>query len=82
MAGGARLEAANLDLGLCAEDRVFEIDGQVEAQIVAALLPRLALLPAAHVEHLAEQVAEDVAKVHGCPRTRQIRPVLRPLTPA
>ena len=40
-----------------------KLDREIEAQIVAATLPRTSLLRSAHVEHLAEQVAEDVAQV-------------------
>ncbi len=65
MTGRARLEAPNLDLRFLAEDRIFKFDGQIEAQIFAAPLPGLPLLAAAHVEHLAEQIAEDVAQVDG-----------------
>ncbi len=40
----------------------MEVDGEVVAQVIAAHLPGGALL-AAHVEHFAEQIAEDVAQV-------------------
>ena len=60
----AGLHAADRDLLLLAEDRLFELQRQVVAQIASALHARsLAAATAAHVEHLAEQVAEDVAQV-------------------
>ncbi len=66
MAGFAGFKPANLDLGFGAEEGVFKVDAQVEAQVVATLLPRGALLTAspAHIEHLSEQIAEDVADIH------------------
>ena len=63
VAGAAGLEAADLDLGLDAEDGGLEVDGQVEAQVVAALLAVGAMRIAAHRKHLAEQIAEDVANI-------------------
>ena len=59
-----RVAAADFDLGFGAEDGGLEVDGQIEAQVVAALLAAGALLLAAHVEHFAEEVAEEVADVH------------------
>ena len=63
MTGVATFEAANLDLGLGSKNCVFKLDREIVAQIVAANLPRTSLLSSTHVEHLAEQVAEDVAQV-------------------
>src|SRR5579872_4062857 len=65
----ATLETTNLDLSLLAEDCIFKLDRQIEPQIFSAPLTALSLLAAAHVEHLAEQVAEDVAQVHCARKT-------------
>ena len=59
----AGFAAAQLDLGLGAEDRGFKVHRQVEAEIVAALLTAGTALLAAHIEHFAEKVAEEVADV-------------------
>src|ERR1035437_5121581 len=64
IANAAGLEAANLHFGLRPEHGGIELNRQVETQIVSALLARAALGGAAHVKHLAEQVAEDVADVY------------------
>ena len=58
----ARLLPADADLLLHAEDRLFKLQRQVVAQVAPALHPR-SPPRAAHVEHLAEQIAEDVAQV-------------------
>jgi NAD/NADP transhydrogenase alpha subunit len=55
---------AQFDLGLGAEDGVLKLDGQIKAQVVAALLACSALRTSAHIEHFTEQIAEDVADVH------------------
>src|SRR5208282_2023180 len=63
----ACLEAADLHLSLGAKNRGFKVDGQVEAQIVAALLapgPRSPARSAAHRKHFAKQIAKDIAKIH------------------
>src|SRR5580658_6330911 len=56
---------ANPHFLLRTKDDLFKFDGQIETQIVAALLARARSRSAAHVEHLAEEVAEDVAEIHG-----------------
>src|SRR6185437_4873473 len=63
LAVGAGFKPANFDLGLGAEDSVFEVDGQVEAKVISPLLARGALGSAAHVEHFAEEIAENVTKI-------------------
>jgi hypothetical protein len=59
----ASFKPADSDFFLGPEDRRFEIDRQVIAQIITAMLPRAPLLPAGCVEHLAEQVTKNIAKV-------------------
>ena len=58
----AHFRAADLDLPLLAEHRLFELQLHVVLQVAATLRARRAAL-SAHVEHLAEQVAEDVAQI-------------------
>src|SRR5580658_1898638 len=57
----------DLDFLIDAEDCVFKFNDQVESKVVASLLARMAataLARPAHSEHLAEQVAKDVADVY------------------
>ncbi len=68
---GADLRAAELDLYLLAEDRLFELELEIVAN-VAATLPASIATPAAHVEHLAEEVAEDIAHI-GVGKTLEAR---------
>src|SRR5208283_1384401 len=70
----ARLQPPDLDLLLHPEGRLFELQRHVVAQIAPALCPRgppSAAAAAAHVEHLPEQVAEDVSQVALEPRARK-----------
>jgi hypothetical protein len=60
---GAGLGAADGDLALYAEDGLFKARAHVVLQVAAALLAGGAAVAAAHVEHLAEEIAEDVAEV-------------------
>jgi len=82
--GDAGFKTANLDFSLCSEKSSLEVYGQIEAQIVAALLPRAALLASAGVEHFAKQIAEDIANIDAASkRTSAIDPAwpLRPACP-
>ena len=61
----ADVHALDGDGRLLAEDRLLEIDGQVIADIAAALRTRdTSRTTARDVEHLSEKVAEDIAQVH------------------
>ena len=62
LAYGAVFHAANFNFALLAEDGFFKREGQLILQIATALGTRGATA-AAHVEHLSEQIAEDVAQV-------------------
>ncbi len=54
---------ADRDLALDAEDSLFELELHVVLEVTAALLARWSTAAAAHVEHLAKKIAEDVSKV-------------------
>ena len=62
---------------LLAEDRLFELERQVVANVAAALCTRGRRAIAAHVEHLSEKVAEDVAQVRSRRESRQTAPPRR-----
>src|SRR5260370_14033590 len=60
----ARLHPPDRDLLLLAEDRLLELQRQVIPQIASTLTARSpAAAVAAHIEHLAEKIAEDIPQV-------------------
>src|ERR1700722_15229437 len=59
---GANFSAADLYIRLFSEDSFFKLDGEIVANVAAALLaPTTAA--AADVEHLAEEVPEDITHI-------------------
>src|SRR5882757_2407843 len=61
---GAHLSAADLDFCLLAESSFFKLQREIVANVAAALYPSIATV-AAHVEHLPEEVSEDISHVSG-----------------
>ena len=55
--------AADFDFSFDAEDRLFELELHIELQVSTSLLTRGAAVAPSHIEHLAEEVAEDVVEV-------------------
>ena len=68
---GAELRPAELDFYLLAENRLFELELQIVANVAATLPAAVATSPS-HVEHLAEEVAEDIAHI-GVGKTLEAR---------
>ena len=68
---GADLSAAELDFCLLAENRLFELEREIVANVAAAL-PAPIATPSAHVEHLAEEVSEDISHI-GVGKTLEAR---------
>src|ERR1700733_7008268 len=59
---GAELRPAELDFYLLAENRLFELELQIVANVAATLAASIAT-PSTHVEHLTEEVAKDITHI-------------------
>src|SRR5579859_3824441 len=61
---GADLSTANLDFRLLAERCFFKLKREIVANVTATLHPSIPTV-AAHVEHFAEEISEDISYVSG-----------------